>query len=37
MLLGYLYIDYERDINYIWYVVVDDVVEEIFIRIMMEI
>lgn len=34
---GYPHIDYERDTNFTWYVVADDAVEEIFIRITMEI
>lgn len=34
---GYPHTDYERDTNYTWYVVGDDAVEEIFIRITMEI
>lgn len=34
---GYPHTDYERDTNYTWYVVADDAVEEIFIRITMEI
>lgn len=35
--LGYLYKNYERNINYIWYVIVSDDIEEIFIEIMMDI
>lgn len=35
--LGYLYRDYERNINYMWDVRVDDVIEEIFIKIMIDI
>lgn len=34
---GYPHTDYERDTNFTWYVVADDAVEEIFIRITMEI
>lgn len=34
---GYPHTDYERDTNYTWYVVADDAVEEIFIKITMDI
>lgn len=34
---GYPHTDYGRDTNYTWYVVADDAVEEIYIRITMEI
>lgn len=35
--LGYLYVNYERNINYIWYVIVSDDIEEIFIEIKIDI
>lgn len=37
MFLGYLYRYYKRNINYIWYVRVDDVIEEIGMKIMIDI
>lgn len=35
--LGYLYNNYLRNIDYIWYVMVSDEIEEIFIEIMIDI